>query len=200
MYGIEVDLSSTGRPPDVTALLCPNSRPGIPVPWSPHVPPLQPKPIRADSRPGFTSLLSAGYGVGRKRPRPAGPAPTAELRRRRRPRMALGDMTGTETGLSGNERRNLLRPPVKCQHADSKRCKNCNYHSNEYYRETANMKPKTSPPETRAAERTPLLYKSRSVMALLEISHATVYRMAANGELELIRLSTRASRITSFIF
>ncbi|MYM25619.1 hypothetical protein GTP46_23590 [Duganella sp. FT135W] len=34
-------------------------------------------------------------------------------------------------------------------------------------------------------------------MELLEISHATVYRMVANGELELIKLSTRASRITS---
>ncbi|WP_371869735.1 helix-turn-helix transcriptional regulator [Duganella flavida] len=43
----------------------------------------------------------------------------------------------------------------------------------------------------------PLLYKISSVMELLEISHATVYRMVANGELELIKLSTRASRITS---
>lgn len=46
-------------------------------------------------------------------------------------------------------------------------------------------------------ERTPMLYKITSVMALLEISHATVYRMVANGELELIKLSSRASRITS---
>ena len=46
-------------------------------------------------------------------------------------------------------------------------------------------------------ERTPMLYKITSVMALLEISHATVYRMVANGELELIKLSPRASRITS---
>ena len=43
----------------------------------------------------------------------------------------------------------------------------------------------------------PLLYKFSSVMALLEISHATVYRMVAHGELELIKLNTRASRITS---
>jgi predicted DNA-binding transcriptional regulator AlpA len=59
------------------------------------------------------------------------------------------------------------------------------------------MKPKASPPDIKAVERTPLLYRISSVMALLEISHATVYRMVANGELELIRLSTRASRITS---
>lgn len=47
------------------------------------------------------------------------------------------------------------------------------------------------------AERVPMLYKITSVMALLEISHATVYRMVANGELDLIKLSSRASRITS---
>ncbi|MQA40424.1 helix-turn-helix transcriptional regulator [Rugamonas aquatica] len=46
-------------------------------------------------------------------------------------------------------------------------------------------------------ERIPMLYKITSVMALLEISHATVYRMVANGELDLIKLSSRASRITS---
>lgn len=46
-------------------------------------------------------------------------------------------------------------------------------------------------------ERVPMLYKITSVMALLEISHATVYRMVAKSELDLIRLSSRASRITS---
>ena len=46
-------------------------------------------------------------------------------------------------------------------------------------------------------ERAPMLYKITSVMALLEISHATVYRMVASGQLELVKLSTRASRITS---
>ncbi|WP_353401135.1 helix-turn-helix transcriptional regulator [Duganella hordei] len=46
-------------------------------------------------------------------------------------------------------------------------------------------------------ERTPMLYKISSVMALLEVSHATVYRMVASGQLELIKLSARASRITS---
>jgi predicted site-specific integrase-resolvase len=47
------------------------------------------------------------------------------------------------------------------------------------------------------ARETPLLYKISSVMDLLQISHATVYRLVASGELELIKLSTRASRITS---
>lgn len=59
------------------------------------------------------------------------------------------------------------------------------------------MKNPSRPPTTASSERTPLLYKVSSVMALLEISHATVYRMVANGELELIKLSARASRITS---
>lgn len=59
------------------------------------------------------------------------------------------------------------------------------------------MKSPPRPPKTSAPERTPLLYKISSVMALLEISHATVYRMVANGELELVKLSPRASRITS---
>lgn len=45
--------------------------------------------------------------------------------------------------------------------------------------------------------RTPMLYKISSVMALLEVSHATVYRMVASGQLELVKLSVRASRITS---
>jgi predicted DNA-binding transcriptional regulator AlpA len=43
----------------------------------------------------------------------------------------------------------------------------------------------------------PLLYRISSVMSLLEISHATVYRMVNRGELELVRLSARSSRITS---
>ncbi|MES2902126.1 MAG: helix-turn-helix domain-containing protein [Pseudomonadota bacterium] len=62
------------------------------------------------------------------------------------------------------------------------------------------MKSQTAEPSTKPAanvERIPLLYKISSVMALLEISHATVYRMVATGELELVKLSTRASRITS---
>ncbi|MYM71175.1 helix-turn-helix domain-containing protein [Duganella sp. FT134W] len=59
------------------------------------------------------------------------------------------------------------------------------------------MKKPPQIPATSKPERTPLLYKISSVMALLEISHATVYRMVANGELELIKLSTRSSRITS---
>jgi len=58
-----------------------------------------------------------------------------------------------------------------------------------------------NPPKKSAApvkqERTPMLYRISSVAALLEVSHATVYRMVASGQLELIKLSTRASRITS---
>jgi excisionase family DNA binding protein len=43
----------------------------------------------------------------------------------------------------------------------------------------------------------PLLYKISSVMELLQVSHATVYRLVASGELKLVKLSSRASRITS---
>jgi predicted DNA-binding transcriptional regulator AlpA len=42
-----------------------------------------------------------------------------------------------------------------------------------------------------------MLYRISSVMVLLEVSHATVYRMVGREELELVRLSMRASRITS---
>lgn len=45
--------------------------------------------------------------------------------------------------------------------------------------------------------REPMLYRISSVMALLEVSHATVYRMIGRGELELVRISARSSRITS---
>ena len=62
----------------------------------------------------------------------------------------------------------------------------------------AHMKP---PPNLVSAkqrtDRTPMLYKITSVMELLEISHATVYRMVASGQLELVKLSARSSRITS---
>ena len=42
----------------------------------------------------------------------------------------------------------------------------------------------------------PLLYKISSVMELLQVSHATIYRQVANGQLKLVKLSSRASRIT----
>jgi predicted DNA-binding transcriptional regulator AlpA len=51
--------------------------------------------------------------------------------------------------------------------------------------------------ETFATAEMPLLYKVSSVMALLQVSHATVYRLVASGELTLVKLSPRASRITS---
>lgn len=60
------------------------------------------------------------------------------------------------------------------------------------------MKPSNSAPSTNPiAPPTPLLYRISTVMALLQISHATVYRMVARGELEVVKLSTRASRITA---
>jgi predicted DNA-binding transcriptional regulator AlpA len=54
-----------------------------------------------------------------------------------------------------------------------------------------NLRPKVTTREP------PLLYKISSVMDLLQVSHATVYRLVASGELKLVKLSTRASRITS---
>jgi predicted site-specific integrase-resolvase len=50
---------------------------------------------------------------------------------------------------------------------------------------------------TLASKEAPLLYKISSVMELLQVSHATVYRLVASGELKLVKLSSRASRITS---
>lgn len=44
---------------------------------------------------------------------------------------------------------------------------------------------------------TPMLYRIASVKELLQVSQATIYRMVARGELELVRLSLRSSRITS---
>lgn len=44
---------------------------------------------------------------------------------------------------------------------------------------------------------TPMLYRISTVMAMLEVSHATIYRMVASGQLDLVKLSVRASRITS---
>ena len=43
----------------------------------------------------------------------------------------------------------------------------------------------------------PLLYRIPMVMHLLDISHATVYRMISRGDLELVKLGSRTSRITS---
>lgn len=44
---------------------------------------------------------------------------------------------------------------------------------------------------------TPKLYRIAHVGELLEISNATIYRMIARGELDVVRLSLRSSRITS---
>lgn len=56
---------------------------------------------------------------------------------------------------------------------------------------------KTNPQEANTTARAPLLYRISSVMTLLEVSHATIYRMVGRGESELVRLSARSSRITS---
>jgi hypothetical protein len=59
------------------------------------------------------------------------------------------------------------------------------------------MKPsKTSSPTEKATSFAPCLYRIGDVMALLQVSHATIYRMVAKGELELVKLSSRTSRIT----
>jgi predicted DNA-binding transcriptional regulator AlpA len=54
---------------------------------------------------------------------------------------------------------------------------------------------KNEPTQSKACE--PVLYRISSVMTMLEVSHATVYRMIGRGELELVRISARSSRITS---
>ncbi len=41
------------------------------------------------------------------------------------------------------------------------------------------------------------LYKVSSAMKKLDVCRATIYRMAARGELELVRLGTRATRVTA---
>jgi predicted site-specific integrase-resolvase len=41
------------------------------------------------------------------------------------------------------------------------------------------------------------LYKVSSAMKRLDVCRATIYRMAARGELDLVKLSERATRVTS---
>jgi hypothetical protein len=41
------------------------------------------------------------------------------------------------------------------------------------------------------------LYKVSTVMKKLDVCCATIYRMAARGELELVRIGQRATRITA---
>ncbi|MFC5460558.1 helix-turn-helix transcriptional regulator [Massilia niabensis] len=55
----------------------------------------------------------------------------------------------------------------------------------------------TTTPSGADTRRTPLRYRISMVMHLLDISHATVYRMIAKGDLELVKLGSRTSRITS---
>jgi excisionase family DNA binding protein len=42
-----------------------------------------------------------------------------------------------------------------------------------------------------------VLYRITTVMQLLDVSRATVYRMIASGELERVKLGSRTSRIKS---
>jgi len=42
-----------------------------------------------------------------------------------------------------------------------------------------------------------VLYKVSSAMKRLDVCRATIYRMAARGELELVKIGQRATRITS---
>jgi len=41
------------------------------------------------------------------------------------------------------------------------------------------------------------LYKVTSAMKKLDVCRATIYRMASRGELELVKLSERATRVTA---
>lgn len=43
----------------------------------------------------------------------------------------------------------------------------------------------------------PLLYRVSVAMEQLSVSRATIYRMVARGELELVKIGARSSRITS---
>lgn len=41
------------------------------------------------------------------------------------------------------------------------------------------------------------LYKVSSAMKKLDVCRATIYRMAARGELDLVKISERATRVTA---
>jgi excisionase family DNA binding protein len=42
-----------------------------------------------------------------------------------------------------------------------------------------------------------ILYKVSNAMKRLDVCRATIYRMAARGELELVKIGQRATRITA---
>lgn len=52
-------------------------------------------------------------------------------------------------------------------------------------------------PSNIASKSEPLLYRIGNAMEQLAVSRATIYRMVARGELDLVRISLRTSRITS---
>jgi excisionase family DNA binding protein len=41
------------------------------------------------------------------------------------------------------------------------------------------------------------LYKVSNAMKLLDVCRATIYRMASRGELELVKIGQRATRVTA---
>jgi excisionase family DNA binding protein len=49
--------------------------------------------------------------------------------------------------------------------------------------------------EEKSMEQT--LYRISSVMKKLDVCRATVYRMAARGELEIVKIGQRATRVTA---
>jgi len=46
-------------------------------------------------------------------------------------------------------------------------------------------------------EQTQSLYKVSSAMKKLDVCRATIYRMAARGELEIVKIGQRATRVTA---
>lgn len=60
------------------------------------------------------------------------------------------------------------------------------------------MKTKPSPAQHQAAnERVPMLYRISSAMEYLQVSRTSIYRLVARGDLELVKIGARTSRITS---
>lgn len=43
----------------------------------------------------------------------------------------------------------------------------------------------------------PTLYKVTSAMKMLDVCRATIYRMATRGELDMVKISERATRVTA---
>jgi predicted DNA-binding transcriptional regulator AlpA len=117
------------------------------------------------------------------------------------PRPQRGTKTIHELRSARSHNGVLFRFPVLAEPLPSLKCSVCRYDKLAIIgcRSTRQeMNPiDNSRPRTLVRKEVPLLYKISSVMELLQVSHATVYRLVANGELKLVKLSSRASRITS---